>query len=313
MSKENKSKIEKTLERIQAKKEYMEFLNKHYLSGHYSGPIDAEMIFGQLKSLSKDEDENGENTVTEQSHPLKDYMRKGSKPVLRTEVNSLEGAIHPENLVTVDYFLDSMMADKEGNIRKLMKQAEQSVAKGVKDTEDVQTDIEPYKEILSGQNPDIFITMVALQGKDYTGEAEEKFAVLIYNKKEDRVGIVFDFDSDFKENYSYHRKLRENDICPLIESDYNDSCEKFMNFVKAGNKDIKDDDIYKSVYLFTNPDFIDDNDYAPDAVHFWNTVGSSFLNSEGIANSGLVCRVEKPRYVSVNSKMLSNMQKQSGD
>ena len=31
MSRENKSKIEKTLERIQAKKEYMEFLNEYYL------------------------------------------------------------------------------------------------------------------------------------------------------------------------------------------------------------------------------------------------------------------------------------------
>ena len=156
------------------------------LNDPYFGRSEGQCIFDTLEKLSKDEDEN---TVTEQSHPLKDYINAGSKPLPRTEINSLEGdVVLPENLVTVDYFFDSMVANRENNIRKLMKQAKQSIEsidKGSIVPEWYEgPDIKPYIEILSGDNPNIFVSMIALQGKDeMTNEPKEKVAVLMYNKK----------------------------------------------------------------------------------------------------------------------------------
>ena len=245
-----------------------------------------------LEKLIKEDTD--ENTVIVPSHAPEDYEEASFKPFQRTVINSSEESIDPKELATVDQFMDSMIVDKarEHNIKKLMTQAKENIGKDIKLPEeyDKKEDIEPYKEIISGENPDIYISMIALQDNSNKDKGPEaRFAILIYNKKENRIGIVSSFDV----SESDHKKLKEKNII-LINAEKEDVGDNFMNFVKAGSTTIKDEDIYKAVYLITNPDFINDNDYVADASSVWSAVGSSNLESD-IENLSLVCRVEKPQ------------------
>ena len=242
-----------------------------------------------LEKLIKEDTE--ENTVIVPSHEHEDYTKKNFKPFQRTVVNSsTEATMKPEDLATVDQFMDSMIIDKarEHNIKKLMAQAKQNVAKGVKGPEyDENTDIKPYKEILAGENPDIFITIIALQDNSNKEKGPEaRFAVLVYNKKEDRVGIVSTFDV----SESDHKKLKEKGII-LVNADKETVGDEFMRFIKAGSTTIKDEDIYNPVYLLFNPEFVGTAENDTESI--WGSVGVS--NIGDIENIGLVCRIEKPQ------------------
>ena len=315
MSEENKRKSEEALARIHAKKDkdidivkaLIDSLNRQH-EGLRLGlnDISSEASYKALEKLTKENTD--ENTLIVPSEDIHDYEPQSFKPFQRKVINS--------SLVTVNQFMDSMIIDeaREHNIKKLMAQGKQNVDKvEIIDTEYVDTDIEPYKEILSGENPDIFIAMIALHDNSdgprriYNGR-EEGITTLIYNKKADRLGIVSNFDVSKMDNL----ELREKGIV-CVDAREEKVSDEFLDFVKAGNKNIKDTDIGGAVMLIVNPDLMPYDNEKFDRLDFvFSSLGCLDLRSD-ISNIGLVCRVEKPQNVSVNSKMLSNMQKQVGD
>lgn len=315
MSEENKRKSEEALARIHAKKDIVKVLidslNRQYEGRLGLNDISSEASYKALEKLTKENTD--ENTLIVPSEDIHDYEPQSFKPFQRKVINS--------SLVTVNQFMDSMIIDeaREHNIKKLMAQGKQSIEsidKGSIVPEWYEeADVKRYIEILSGDNPNIFVSMIALQGKDeMTNEPKEKFAVLMYNKKEDIVGVVSNFDV----NESERRKLRDKGIAFSNLNNDEDRVD-FMRFVKGVNRDIKDDDIYNSVYMISRPDFVRIDNYKnPDEVGvFWGFLSCALDDAErypaDIENTKLVCCIEKPRDVSVNSKVLSNMQKQPGD
>ena len=68
----------------------------------------------------------------------------------------------------------------------------------------------------------------------------------------------------------------------------------FMDFVRGDNKEIKDQDIFASVYLIMNPDFVSMINEDEDIVSIWNSIGSSNFNGD-MYNRSQVCRIEKPK------------------
>ena len=245
-----------------------------------------------LEQLIKDD--GAENTVIVPSHTPKDYEKASFKPFQRTEIKSSDNCeVDPNELATVDQFMDSMIIDKARahNLKKLMEQAKQNVQKDIVCPEDVEaSEVETLKKIISGENPDIFVSLVFLNDNaDKTKEPEARFAILLYNKKEDKVGVASCFDV----SESDHKKLKEKGII-LLNAEKQKVGADFMSFVKGDNKEIKDTDIFKSIYLILNPDFVSMVETETDIVSVWNSIGSSKGNGD-IANFNQVCRIEKPQ------------------
>lgn len=249
--------------------------------------INGEEALKLLETLiAKDENDN---TVIVPSHEPDDYTRKSFKPFQRTKVTSSDSSdIDPTSLATVDQFMDSMIVDKarEHNLKKIMAQAKQNMQQEITLPEGGDADVEPLKKILSGENPDIFVSVVLLQDNaDKTKDPESKFAILLYNKKQNRMGIVSSFDV----SESDHTKLKEKGII-VINADKEDIGPEFMNYIKADNPNISDQEIFKSIYLVFFPDFINTDE--SDGVSVWNSIGSSQI-AHDIQNLNQLCRIEK--------------------
>ncbi len=261
--------------------------------------INGEEALKLLEQLIK-EDEN-DNTVIVPSHEVKDYEKRSFKPFQRTKIHSSDDvtSIEPKDLATIDQFIDSLIVDKARahNIKKLMTQSQQNIEQSFAlpefygsehDGRSIKEKIEPLKQIISGENPNVFVSFIILQdNSNETKEPESRFAVLIYNKADDKVGVISTFDV----SESDHKKLKEKGII-LLNAEQQKIGPEFMNYIKGENTEIVDKDVYESIYLIMRPDLMEQASLSGISSIF-DSIGSSTISSGDLENPGLIHCIEK--------------------
>ena len=111
--------------------------------------------------------------------------------------------------------------------------------------------------------------------------------VLIYNKADDKVGVISTFDV----SESDHNKLKEKGII-LLNANKQEIGPEFMNYIKGKNTEIFDKDVYKSIYLIFRPDLMEQTSLSLDKS-IYDSIGSSSISSGDVENLGLVHCIEK--------------------
>ena len=160
--------------------------------------------------------------------------------------------------------------------------------KNEKKKQSIKEKIEPLKQIISGENPNVFVSFIILQdNSNETNEPESRFAVLIYNKADDKVGVISTFDV----SESDHKKLKEKGII-LLNADKQKIGPEFMNYIKGENTEIVDKDVYESIYLIMRPDLMEQASLSG-ITSIFDSIGSSTISSGDLENPGLIHCIEK--------------------